>query len=140
MPLTFDWQDMKDFEQHIVPREHGEGMQPNPQLETFILLMMPMGVSHEVTEKNVGEFWARLDLMQRMQGAFMHRAGPAGMEDVYFTPEDVIAYIGLKTNCSTRTRTDFLKSVVKDHMDEQARVCTGSEFFGRPENDAAINA
>lgn len=131
MPLTFHYSKIENYERLLRDRHPDEGpgpKVPGPELETFILLMMPMGVSHEVTAANVGEFWARLDLMQRMQGAYMSEPDPeGGRRDVYFTADDVIGFIGLTTNVSTRTRANFVKAIVTDHMNEQVRVCTGRE-------------
>lgn len=49
-----------------------------------------------ITEKNVDEFWRRLDLYQHAVGALLGNAnGP-----IYFTRDDVVAHIGLSVNVS----------------------------------------
>lgn len=74
-------------------------------LDGMIWLTMAVGI-HELTEKNHEEFFARLDLIQKLHGAYMNRKG----EDYFITKEDVKKCIGLRTNASTYTRNQFNKN------------------------------
>lgn len=115
MTLDVRWSEVNDIEE-ILQDKHGRFV----EITTFAHLMLPMGVQ-SVTADNAGEVWARLDIMQRIIGSFLYADG----KPYLYTPDDVISYIGIKTNCHEISRTVFFKNVVKAHMDEQVRVCTG---------------
>lgn len=57
-----------------------------------------------ITEENVDEWTYRALLLQHATGAFLSTAeGP-----VFLTEEDFRSHIGLRTNCTTRSRKDWL--------------------------------
>ena len=120
MTLNLDWSNVKDY------KELEKDDDWRKEIVLLGHLMMPMGV-RAITASNVGEVFARIDILQRLQGAFMHRSdGKGGREPVLFTPEDIISYIGLRTNVPDISRTEFMRNVVRSHMDEQARAASGS--------------
>jgi hypothetical protein len=56
-----------------------------------------------ITERNVKEVWRRVDESQKLYGALMGNAkGP-----VWFTKEDIVRHIGLRTNATNFTKAEF---------------------------------
>lgn len=70
------------------------------------LVFGTLGVGlREITDDNVGEFFARLDILQRLEGPFL--TGPDG--GVAITREDVARFVGLRTNASSETRAQWAR-------------------------------
>jgi hypothetical protein len=83
----------------------------NPVTHTMIFATMIVGL-HGITEKNVGQFAARLELYQNLHGELM--IGPDG--PVAVTTEDVIDHIGLRCNVSDETDAAWIKRTVTDDL------------------------
>lgn len=63
----------------------------------------------EITDKNVGEFYARVKLWEAIQGATLKMyKGDNKTDDTYLSFEDVRKRIGLITNVSDTSRTKFV--------------------------------
>lgn len=100
MPLNFNYANCAD--------EHAVDSDENwPITETLIFATMPIGI-HEITEKTVDEFIRRLTILQAANGGLYHQYG----QSWFITPEEVRARIGLNTNASTITKTQFAKNMV----------------------------
>jgi hypothetical protein len=65
-----------------------------------------------ISKGNVDEFFWRVRLLQRLDGANWH-FGVDGTP-VYITKQDIIDHIGLTTNVSQKTRTQFLAKIGAD--------------------------
>jgi len=76
------------------------------------------------TAENVGEFYARLRLTERVFGPFLIRAEVDGKrpegEAAMITIDEVIAHIGLSCNVSTKSRAQWLKRLGSE-MDDMSR-------------------
>lgn len=75
----------------------------------MIFLTMTVGIS-EITEKNAEEFYARTYAWETAVGTM--RRGPDG-GSLRITPADVRDYIGLRTNASPLTKTQFAAKVMR---------------------------
>lgn len=75
------------------PNEAGS-LRVKPKSEALIFSFMFIWLT-EITEKNVDEFWRRLNLWQTAFGSLFY--GPGGTPG-YFTREDIVEHIGLSTN------------------------------------------
>ena len=76
---------------------------------TNALIWLTMGVDlGEITEKNIGEFYARIKLWEAIQGCMIK---DDKLDDVYLSFEDVRKRIGLTTNVSDVSRTKFINRV-----------------------------
>lgn len=64
-----------------------------------------------ITVENAREFYARASFWEKVNGAYRHKDGEA----LYFTPEDVLRFVGMRTNASAKTKTQFYKSVWECH-------------------------
>lgn len=85
----------------------------NTCTHTLIWMMAAIGIA-TITEENAPDVYGRIAFLEKFKGAM--RYGP-GHVDVFFTPEDIRRHIGLKTNASKQTETEFLKRC-KDWLNE----------------------
>jgi len=109
MALTYDLSTIKDYK--TVCFDEGEDGGMKPATHSIIFATMAVGIG-DLTEKNAPEFYARLHLYERMVGAFLVKMDDGKRVDVPFTPEDVRAHIGLRTNVGpVETRSKWLKRV-----------------------------
>lgn len=86
--------------------------------EALIFASLATGIG-TITEANAPEVFARLSIIERSNGALRgNQDGP-----VFFTAQEVIDHIGLKTNASytDETRAKWLKRIVGQDMDGFAR-------------------
>lgn len=82
----------------------------HPVTQTLVFALMGIGV-REITEQNVDEVWRRIALAQAL--------GQVITRDP-ITPADVVRHIGLSTNVSTFTATEFnrrMKAKAKEATD-----------------------
>lgn len=79
-----------------------------PFVHEVLFMTMPTGIP-EITEKNYIEFAARANIAG---GA--SEFSPESM--IKLTPDQLHPFIGLKTNASTKTRTEFFKDTMDGLM------------------------
>lgn len=89
--------------------------------QTYMLVMATMALDiGDITTKNADEFWRRLNLWQHSIEHFMStKEGP-----VYFTKGDVYQHVGLRTNVSNVSATQWnrrFKDKLFQHAVERAR-------------------
>jgi len=80
--------------------------------EVAVFATMAAGINH-ITEANCLDFYKRVSMWERVNGAYRHR--DYGKTDHFFSPEDVVRLIGLRTNASPKTQAQFNKSVWESH-------------------------
>lgn len=88
-------------------------------------LTLSTGIN-EITVDNADEFFARVNMLERVNGPQLIRAqGADGMRpkgsEAFITPEEVYAHIGLYSNASPKTRQQFLKTFALDLDDAKKR-------------------
>lgn len=81
--------------------------------ETLIWLTMSVGM-REITNANYKEFYARVHLVELLNGSFLYKE----REPRYITLEDVKLRVGLRTNSSTKTRSQFNKTYLDRYYKE----------------------
>lgn len=100
MALTWDARDVRDYDQ----------LTDNERVtrESLIWSTMAIGMG-EITAENAQEFYTRLSLLEKITGAsrFDGDGNP-----LFFTPEDVKRFIGLRTNVFPK----WTKAKFKTHM------------------------
>jgi hypothetical protein len=78
--------------------------------EAMIWATMIVGIDH-ITAKNIKEFAFRLETDRRLLGTFRtFNAMP-------FTVDDMVPFIGLKTNATRKTRAQWSKTLIKTFED-----------------------
>lgn len=125
MPLYWSIQDVENYEELMGP----EGREPDAWgeiEETFDELMtkcivfatMHVGIN-SITEKNVDEFITRVRMIEDVGTKFWYKAGG----DYQRIPASAIRRrIGLGTNASTYTKSEFEKHVIRRMRENAARV------------------
>ena len=128
MSLDVDYTGIKDYKSLCYVKHDDGGFSLNPITEIIAIGTYPAGI-HEITEKNVGECFARFTMMQALGG----RDGEIGQGWVstfidgeydssrYLTKDELRAHIGLRTNVTAMSRHAFLTSQVKRGMDDIVR-------------------
>jgi hypothetical protein len=125
MGLHWDVRSVKDFETLCwTVDERGDanmGIKPGDKVlhpMTHALVMMSMGVGlGGITEKNWREWWARLSLLQSMDGPYLHTGDG---EPWLIKPSDVHAHIGLTVNVSRESRAKWLRGRIGQSLDRRA--------------------
>lgn len=116
--MSLDWSitKVKDWEKVAMREENGlEGT----KTEALVWACMSIGLSG-ITKKNVDEFFDRVEMLEKLRGAFINRyvedasmAGGLREEPYHFTREDIERRVGLSTNVSNETRAKWVKRVTK---------------------------
>lgn len=83
-----------------------------PLVTAITFLTMVIGL-REITEKNYKDFYARIFMWERLAKPFLQKIGPNHVEDQPITLADVQSLIGLKTNASTTSWTQYLSKMRK---------------------------
>jgi len=91
----------------------------NPVTNALIwgCMMIEMG---RITEKNYAEFWLRLSMDDGVSGSGRIYEGKGGYRSV--TLEEVRQHIGLSTNVSTGTKTQFYNKLLKRAQREAEKL------------------
>lgn len=85
----------------------------NAQISDQIIWCMMFTGTPAITEANAQELYARIHLMEHLQGTFLSNADTG--EPIYIGLADIKARIGLSTNVSSMTRGQFVKQKL-DHF------------------------
>ena len=104
-------------------REDGKTYQMKAEVNTLILLCMNIGMS-EITEKNYEKFYNRIHLLENtldrkdeLKGAYCTITLQVGDKEVIkpyqYTKEMIKDLIGLKTNATKLTKSQFLKIALR---------------------------
>ncbi len=116
MALHWNIGDVKDHETLCLEdHEDGDGSKKlTDATYSLVWATIPVGLG-AITEKNWREFWVRLRFVEHLGNAYRFRfvddgEGGKRRQDIYFTPEEVHAHIGLRTNASPMSKTAFLKN------------------------------
>lgn len=107
MPLTFDWT-ATDLD--------ADNQNDQNLAECAIFATVAVGINH-ITEANCLDFYKRINFYERLNGPYRYHFDPKTNQrvDDFFTPEDVVRLIGLRTNASTMTLPQFRKAMWEAH-------------------------
>lgn len=95
-------------------KQHQEGVyEMNTELYLLIFLSMQIGIN-KFTKKNIHKVYNRINFMELLnENGFMTTGKGKNKESVRFTLEMLNKYIGLETNVSNLTKTQFIKMQTK---------------------------
>ena len=105
MPLNYSLAKIEKFEELL--NDEQAVKQP---YETIILSTMFVGFK-SITEENFEKFYNRLNLLEKVNGAFLYK----DRKPSYIQLEDVKRMVGLHTNANDKTRAAFLKWAFYDY-------------------------
>jgi len=89
-----------------------------------------------ITEKNVDEFYTRIQIAERIWGIYTYRKDEHGRRVSVITYEALRRRIGLNTNVSDKTRNQYKKRIT-DYLFREAENATS---HNRGKHDAQLNA
>lgn len=82
----------------------------NERVITDVLVWATLVVGiREIKSNNVDEFYARVHLVEVLQGAFRNKEG----NSIFITKDDIQRRVGMTTNSGTYTRIQFNKNQMK---------------------------
>lgn len=123
MPLIWNLEEINDYkklcwEETKEKGEDGENLfklKPKTEVLTWFSLI---GGLPNITKKNWKEFYIRISLWEKTNGAFCALVDEDGnrVEDP-FTMEDIYSHIGFSTNSGTLSKTEFLSKLYKSYGD-----------------------
>lgn len=105
MPLTWDSTAVEgDLSENDLATRHA-------------LTFATMGIGiNRITEDNAREVYARLSFYEKVNGAYRFATDENGeTSPLFFSPEDVVRFIGFRTNASPMTKAQFYKNVWLSH-------------------------
>jgi len=110
MAIIFDVSKCKDFQTHFPDQGPENDRQWNGLFYALTIIMMLIGPPEE---KNMDEFWTRVNIYQRTLGPLASRGGDNGPEDVYVTEEQAKSLVGLRINISPVSNAAFNKKIME---------------------------
>jgi hypothetical protein len=122
MPLNWDASRIEKFKDNDdaiwIKSIDGEGYDCEPVLKTFIFAGGMVGLS-SIKHSNVAEWYARFKVCEEMYDMhFMGKIENGEIIDVDLEPEVIREYIGLRTNHSTYSTSEWVKRVVENQRVE----------------------
>lgn len=121
MSLDFDVSKIKDYKDvTTAPYDVGGRKQWHPVTNSLVWWTIPIGIN-QITETNIDKVWERIQVWQALTGSVMGNSE----REIWLTREDVFMHIGLSTNASNKTDTEFYKTLVRQVRDG----------FGNPNRD-----
>ncbi len=104
MPLNYDLTKINNFEELL-----NESNQLKQPYNTIVFATMIVGMG-EITEKNYNKFYNRLNVVERINGAFLRDS--VTRNETYIQEEDIKRMIGLKTNVGKDfTKATFMSNI-----------------------------
>lgn len=122
MPLTWDLTKIENHkevcwiknEDEATSEGHPGTYRLSTVTETLIFATMAVKLG-SITEANADDFYARLKIIEKLDGPFMFKIEDGERKDMLFTPEMVQAHIGLVCNVSNESFAKFLGTVRADY-------------------------
>lgn len=112
--MSLNWS-VFDIENHEIVTAHpGDDKKWNPVTEALVWLSMGCGFN-KITEENLRDVQNRVSIYQQVFGPYL---GYLKTPDVYITDEDVRLHVGLSTNVTKMTFTQFGADMVKKMLAE----------------------
>lgn len=86
--------------------------------ENLIWLMMGIGIN-EVTKENWLDVYARIAVLESIDGAYLSVHNGNNMEPAYYEPKDIVRRIGLATNVSNESFAKWSKRIMSIKMNNK---------------------
>ena len=129
MPLNYDYRKVKTttWEPDGTFDKDGEPMGKMPDvLNSLIWITMSIGMN-SITEKNWEDFYTRMKLLGVDRSLL--RIDENGSPTIPISAEDVRDHIGLMTNASSKTKTQFLKQAYEVASRETRNVAKAIDYL-----------
>jgi hypothetical protein len=103
MPLNYNLTKIENFEDLL--KDNNQLQEP---YKTIVLSTMVVGLG-DITEKNYHKFYNRINLIERVGGAFLWDSETK--TPIYIEVEDIKRMIGLKVNVANETKPQFISRI-----------------------------
>jgi hypothetical protein len=118
MSLNFNFTNCdvdKDTLWHTVTDMFGEQEDLTAIPKVLVFTAMAIGVPN-ISEANKDEFWRRTEIHQDIVGSLFNYVDKDtnDLVPILLTQEDVYKYVGMKTNSSIKTKTEFRNKMRKE--------------------------
>ena len=78
----------------------------------LLITGFPAKSQWEITDKNWGELYNRLQILERVNGCYRrYNNGIHKTRDMYFTPAEVFSMVGLSVNAGNKSDAEFKKYI-----------------------------
>jgi len=115
MSLNWNLESIQDYKTVCWIEQEDGTTRLNPVTETLIFMTMSVQMG-SITEANADEFYARLKIIEALDGPFLYKNEDGKHQDRFFTPEDVQAHIGLACNVTTESTAKFFGHLRTQHF------------------------
>jgi hypothetical protein len=105
MALHWNLEKIENWKQLFNEKGEFENSRMKFVYETILMRTMSVGI-RTITEKNWKQFYARVQMLEKIRGTGYYTDD---IRPIYTTQEDVKRMIGLWTNASEFSKTEFLK-------------------------------
>jgi hypothetical protein len=120
MSLNWDLTKIENYEELCWNKNEDDTVKLNVVTESLIFIGMAIGIG-KISKENASEVYGRIAMYEKLFGATMCVFKGNGKEQVFITPEDVYAHIGLSTNVGKETEASFRKRMTDNFMRDQIR-------------------
>jgi len=101
MALNWNISKVKNYKELI---NNGRMIAP---YEALLLASIIVGIN-EITEKNYKDFYKRVRFIELLSGSYYYKDG----KPLFITEEEIERFIGLKTNTTKKTKSQFLQQFI----------------------------
>lgn len=123
MPLTFSFEKIENADEVCFVDAPEGGKVHRPVTEALIWKTMSIGIG-QITEKNAGEFYARVHLVEQLDGASLMMPNEDGdIVPTGISADDIRRHIGLETNATYKveSRGTWLNRICGLELDASKR-------------------
>lgn len=135
MAVTWDVTGVKNYDVLTTMIMSDGRREWHPITQALVWATIHVGIN-EITAKNWREFYARLHIWERSLSPLMYYADN---KNHYMTPVEVYMHIGLRTNASNKTRSQFMTTVFDIIEREQEQVINSGVSLYDDNNLGVIN-
>jgi hypothetical protein len=120
MALTWDVSKVKDYAEKWPDRIDGNHRQWNLTTDALVWASLAIDMC-EITENNAEEWYIRIHMWEEVIGPFRSGLDENGeRKDVFFTYEEIVGHIGMRTNVSHKHQNTFnakVGRILRDHAE-----------------------
>ena len=115
MALNWNLEDVENWKELFTEKNEQGDSKMELTYQRIIMQTIHVGI-RSITEKNWKKFYNRVYMLERVGGAGYYSTlklldGTKKMQPIYITEDDVKRMIGLRTNASEFSKTQFLKEL-----------------------------
>ena len=112
---------IKDYEKNFPDRIDEDG-KTSWNTATYCLTYASMSAGfNKITEKNYLEVYARIHMQEKLFGSYRQKTTEEGLEQFFYSIEEIKNHIGFETNASPKTTAQFTKQMWENVLRDTRR-------------------